>query len=140
MGLARFVAERWDDLDVDFRRFYGLDLADACWGPDQLGVRRLSVYVERLPADSTVARSEGFAWDDLREMTATLVELSHDTAISNRAMVGSLTGKRFPGPREPLRFPRPTVEVAKAVAETSDAAPPLDRHAVRVALLGPRRR
>jgi len=55
--LSELVALLRDDADVveaDLQRFYGVDLA-AYWR-GELSLRRLSVLVSRLPADSATAR------------------------------------------------------------------------------------
>lgn len=128
MSLVRLLEEHWDALDADFQRFYGLDLAAACWGPEEIGLRRLHVLIQHLPTDSALSRSMGWAWDDHREMTATLVELQHDQAVSARALVQAFSGKKFRGPPEPLRWPRPQIEVPVAPQ-------PLSREQIRNTLL-----
>jgi hypothetical protein len=58
-GLARTLDEYWGPVEADFRRFYRLDLREACWGPEALGVRHLHSLVRNLPADSALAYAVG---------------------------------------------------------------------------------
>jgi hypothetical protein len=109
MGLAVLLADHWNAIEADFARFYGLDLAACCFGPDQVGVRRLYALVSCLPPSSSLARRLEWSWDEERELAAVLVELSHDIAASSRAMVQALSGKRWSGPARPLRWPRPAL-------------------------------
>jgi hypothetical protein len=87
------LTEYWDALDADFRHHYQLDLEACCFGPDAFGVRRMRAYISQLPGDSALARELGH-WDDMREMTATLIELE----------VNAHRGKDDP----PFRYPRPS--------------------------------
>lgn len=140
LGTARLLSDYWDEIDADFARYYGMDLAAACFGPDHVGLRRLRGLIGGLPTTSSLARSLGWAWSDHNEMTAVLIELAHDQAASARAMVMALSGKKWSGPKEPLRWPRPSIALASAATTTAATAarsprPPLDRHAIRNILL-----
>jgi hypothetical protein len=134
MGVVAVLSDHWTAIESDFARFYGLDLARCCFGPDQVGMRRLYALISTLPPSSTLAQRLHWSWDDERELTATLVELTHDIATSSRALVQSMSGKRYRGPKEPLRWPRPAVpELAPPPpAET----PKLTIGAVRSMMLG----
>ena len=121
-GLAVLLGEHWEALDFDFRAHLGLDLEDCCWGPGALGVRRLKGYISRLPADSAIAREMGWSWDQMRDMTATLIEVM----VNQHRKKGT----------EPWRYPRPDA-VLEAAAKAAEAnRPPLSRAAMRAALHG----
>lgn len=114
------LAEHWDALDFDFRNKLGLDLEECCFGRDHIGVRRLKAYISQMPPDSAIAREMGWSWDELREMTATLVEL----AVNERRQKKS----------DPIfKWPRPSDLLERAVEKPK---PKLSRQAVRAALLG----
>lgn len=132
LGIVTMLREHWDELDADFQRYYALDLGAVCFGPDHAGLRRIHALIVSLPPDSALARSMGWAWDDEREMTATLIELVHDQASSARAMVNALSGKRkWNGPPKPLRWPRPAVPTPRAPRPAPSETGPLDRAAIR---------
>jgi hypothetical protein len=135
LGTARLLSDYWDEIDADFARYYGMDLAAACFGPDHIGVRRLKGLIGSLPHTSALARAMGWAWSDEAEMTAVLVELLHDQAASTRAVVQALSGKKWNGPKEPLRWPRPELRLPAPPTPPRPPAPPLDRHAIRRILL-----
>lgn len=119
-GVALLLAEHWDALDADFRRFYNLDLEECCFGPREFGVRRLKAYIGNLPPDSSIARLMGWSWDEMREMTATLIELE----VNSRRQKKS----------DPIfKYPRPS-DLLRAAQEKP---PPLTREGMRAALLGP---
>lgn len=129
-GLLDLIERFYDEIDADFQRFYGLDLGEACWGPDHIGVRRLYVLITRLPQESALARVLGWPWPDQTELTAALVELLYDVAGSARAQVQATTGKKFKG-ADPLELPRP---------QPADLAEPepdrtFDRGSIRSALI-----
>lgn len=118
-GVAILLAEHWDALDVDFRRHFGLDLEECCFGPNEFGVRRLKAHISRLPPDSATAREMGWSWDEMREMTALLVEV----AVNSRRQKDS----------DPIfKYPRP----GALLAAIEDKAPPLTREGIRAAFLG----
>lgn len=102
----------WDDLDADFLRFYGRDLVEACWGPKQMGVRRLGALIARLPAESAFQKAVmGGAWSEMHEMVAALLELTHyGAAASGQVAAAHSKGQKFKGPDpKDLRIPRPRV-------------------------------
>lgn len=120
-GVAILLAEHWDALDADFRRHYGLDLEACCWGPEAIGVRRLKAYISQLPHEtSALAREMGWQWDEMREMTATLVELT-------------VNDRRSKATDPVFKWPRPADLVAGMEPEPK---PSLTRAGVRVALMG----
>lgn len=135
LGTARLLSDYWDEIDADFARYYGLDLADACFGPNHVGLRRLRGLIGGLPHTSALARAMGWAWSDEAEMTAVLVELVHDQAASTRAVVQALGAKKWSGPKEPLRWPRPELKLPSLAPPSPPAAAPMDRHAIRRMLL-----
>jgi hypothetical protein len=71
-SLGRIVDERWNAVEADFQRFYGLDLrtniVDA-------GVRRIWALVEGLPPDAAVWREDSpFVTRDPASLLGLLVE------------------------------------------------------------------
>lgn len=119
VGVAVLLSEHWDALDFDFRRFLGLDLEECCFGPNELGVRRLKAYIAHLPPESAIAREMGWSWDEMREMTATLIEV----AVNIRRQ----------SDQDPIfKYPRP-----KALLDRiEEKPPPLTIKGVRAALMG----
>lgn len=122
VGVVVLLDEHWDELDADFRHHYGLDLEQCCWGPRAIGVRRLKSYISRLPPTSALAVAMGWSWDELREMTATLVDL-----VANQRR----TKKSDPV----FRYPRP-----KGLTGVTTQKPVLTREGMRAALMGSQRR
>ncbi|QNO12676.1 tail assembly chaperone [Arthrobacter phage Tweety19] len=64
ISLVRLLREDSDVVEADLQRFYGVDLADFWRG--ELSIRRLSVLISKLPADSaTVAKASDLSpgWD-----------------------------------------------------------------------------
>jgi hypothetical protein len=119
VGVLSVLAESWDEIDADFRRHYHLDLADACWGgPDGhgIGFRRLWALLVRLPLDSSLARSRGWAWTHGDELAALAVEVA--------------VNQHRPKGKPMWQYPRP------GQPADSPAAPELDRAAVRGAFMG----
>jgi hypothetical protein len=51
------LRDHFDALEADFRRYYQLDLAGACWGTDEIGGRELVGMIRNLPSDSATARA-----------------------------------------------------------------------------------
>lgn len=88
-------------------REYGIVLGDALWGPEPLGVRRLTALVAGLPPAGSLGRDlDPFlaaGWDSATELTAMVAELVDH---SNRMylMANSKKGTRLP---PPLFIPRP---------------------------------
>lgn len=121
VGVAVLLGDHWGALDFDFRHVLGLDLEECCFGPDALGVRRLKDYIAYLPSTSAIAREMGWSWDDMREMTATLIEL----AVNQRRKKGT----------KPFKYPRPGDLLRNAMKQ--EERPPLTRQGMRAALLGP---
>ncbi|MFD0044746.1 hypothetical protein ACFVGV_06100 [Pseudarthrobacter scleromae] len=62
--LVALLKRETDTVEADLQRFYRVDLADFWRG--ELSLRRLSVLIHHLPADSATARATGDAspgWD-----------------------------------------------------------------------------
>jgi hypothetical protein len=108
-------------LDFDFLGL-GLDLGECCWGPDHIGVRRIRDLISQLGPDSAIAREMGWSWDDMREMTATLIEV----AVNKRRKKGTT----------PYKVPRPKGLWETARSASADAEP-LTRAGVRAAFMTP---
>jgi len=111
LGVVELLNEQFDTIEADFQRFYGLDLGEACWGDNHVGVRRLMALIRGLPPESTLSRVTGDWWTEGHELTASLVELTH--AVAQASQLSAQTGwaqvagkKQFPKP-DPLKIPRP---------------------------------
>lgn len=133
-GIVAVLGDHWIAIESDFARFYGLDLARCCFGRDEVGIRRLHALISTLPPSSTLAHRLNWAWDDERELAATLVELSHDIATSSRALVQTMSGKRYKGPSKPMRWPRP--DIAALAPPPPVEKPKLTISDVRTMMLG----
>jgi hypothetical protein len=117
-GVAVLLDEHWDALDVDFRRHYGLDLEEVCFGPNEFGVRRLYAYISRLPPDSALARELGWSsWDQTHELIATLIEVE-------------INAKRTQDTDPIFRYPRPI-----GLADEDEPDEPMTVESIRAALL-----
>lgn len=86
---------------------YALDLRDALWGENPVGVRRLNALVSALPVSSATARSADpdVGWSQEDELLASIFDvlgLSNHLFLS--ANVTDRDRKLLPGP---TRFPRP---------------------------------
>jgi hypothetical protein len=55
--IAQVLASYWDAVEADLQRFYGINTAQACWGVDEVGARRLLVLIRGLPYESALARA-----------------------------------------------------------------------------------
>jgi len=54
-GVAAMLAEHWDALEGDWSIHHHRDLVADAFGPDQIGVRKLKVYIEALPDEDRVS-------------------------------------------------------------------------------------
>lgn len=86
---------------------YALDLRDALWGENPIGVRRLNALVSSLPADSATVRAldPNGGWTQEHELLASIVDfigMSNHLFLS--ANVSDKDRKLLP---KPSRFPRP---------------------------------
>lgn len=126
-GLAAFIVDNWGPLRADFRRFYGLDLAEAVGGgPDGwgLGLRDLQDLIAGLPPESAVAARHGWHWTQRDEMAAALVEIAHQNAWATGAIMRASYAairRRPPRPQKPLRVPRPIDQSRRGVKARSVA-------------------
>lgn len=130
-GVNAMLSDHWDALEGDWSIYHHRDLVADCYGPNQIGVRKLLVYIEALPSDSATARARRW-WTDRDEQQAVQVEVLGDIARSTRQLVALQlkSGKYDPG--EPaLSWPRPWVEV-----QPQNDTPPLTREGMRAALMG----
>jgi len=110
VGLPEFLSEWWEAIEADFQRFYGLDLAQACWGSQAVGVRRLHNLIQRLPDASELGRAlagPAADWDDRTELLAVIGDRLGDALFLLQGLGGVKQPQRFP----PL--PRPPVETGE---------------------------
>lgn len=138
-GVAAFVHTNWVTLEGDFQVYHGLNLITCCYGPDQVGVRRLKVLVEALPPESATAQALRTAWTERDEQGAVAAELLADISRSLRHLITlQLTKNRTFTDPMPLVWPRPAIAVPPK--PTAPTGPPvLTRDAVRSALTRRRR-
>jgi hypothetical protein len=62
----------------------------------------------RLPDDSLFAiATRGQPWDQMSEIHAALVEISHATWHASASLASAMTEGKYRGPKKPLRIPRP---------------------------------
>lgn len=86
------------------RRFYGVDLAGALYGPERMSPARLRALIERLPPDSAFAFDQDLWWSPQLELLATIAEAIggvQQMLGSLHAQLAALGGKR--GARNPIR-------------------------------------
>lgn len=98
--------ERFEALEADFARYYGVDLRAACWGDHPVGMRRLRALIRGLPLDSALGRSVAphrLEWSTTEELLATLIEV---TDAGNVMFFAAHSKPGTPRPR-PIRVPRP---------------------------------
>lgn len=86
-----------------------LDLRQALWGSDFIGVRRLEALVNSLPRDSATVRAldpqfAGSGWDTQTELLATIAELV-DQHSRLYIMANSKKGAK---PPRAIQIPRPS--------------------------------
>lgn len=130
-GVNAILERHWDVLEGDWSIHHHRDLVADCFGPAQIGVRRLKNYIEALPEQSATARAMKW-WSNADELGATQVEVLGDIARSTRQLVALQTKDGKYNPKEQaLTWPRPWVEV-QPVPEKA----PLTRDGMRAALLG----
>jgi hypothetical protein len=87
------------------RRFYGLDLAEALYGPRRLSVGRLRALVERLPPESSLAFEQGSWWTPELELLATIAESIGEVLRMLQAFGGRKGSIKNP---ITIRRPKPT--------------------------------
>lgn len=107
--IVPFLEEYFDEVEADFLRYYGLDLREALWGEDWIGVRRICALVEGLPSDSALGRKgdpPGGRWSTTDELLAVLIEV---VDVGNRMFLKAHTA---PGTDvgNPIHIPRPWEE------------------------------
>lgn len=101
------LEKSWGPLEADFQRYYTMNLARCCWGPDQVGVRRLLSLIMHLPPDSALARSSGKVWSNQDEAAAFAAEMLADASRSLRQLVDFKAKGKY-RPKFPVKWPRPT--------------------------------
>jgi len=88
-GLPDFLAERWEALEADFARYYHLDLTQACWGEEAVGVRRLHTLIQHLPRTPATVRAllgDLADWGTTEELLAATVDrLGEVTSLLHHA-------------------------------------------------------
>lgn len=93
---------------------YGLDLREALWGTEPIGVRRLVSLVSSLPITSATAQAldpnEGWSQED--ELLASIVDM---IGVNTQVLIQANGGKG----KEPMRFPRPS-DFNKRRAQSSE--------------------
>jgi hypothetical protein len=96
---------------------YNLDLREALWGEDAVGVRHLIALVRHLPDGSAVTRAAG-GWSQKEELLATVVDT---LGVSNHMylMAHSEKGTKLP---DPVHFPRPWEDLKQEEAEVDTTA------------------
>jgi hypothetical protein len=127
LGLCELIDEYGAALLADFRRFYGIDLAEALYGSQPIAPRLLLALAEELPDESALAAAvrggpHHRGWTVTAHLMASVID-----AVGEAAWVTAQANskKRV---RRPHRFPRPTsprrrpVTVA-ALAERFGAPP-----------------
>ncbi|MGV9263157.1 hypothetical protein ACWDRR_00670 [Kitasatospora sp. NPDC003701] len=133
IALAGLIDQHGDDIDADFRRYYGLDVADV--GTPGLTWRRLGALVNRLPREGCYARAvvgaEEAEWTTDRHLLASVVDHLRGTNYLLGGLLVANGAKRNPvPPPEPIK--RPGVEMPagerkgkgfKALAEKMGARP-----------------
>lgn len=111
-GLAGVLADRWELVEADFQRFYGLDLrAEFARQP----LRRVSALVSGLPADAVTWRQDGWPVGD--ELLATLIEVTDSWSRALFELAAGEKSIQVPGPIE-IRRPGSTAETPAPRAET----------------------
>lgn len=87
---------------------YGIDLRQACYGPERIGVRRLHAFVYGLPKDSSTFRAldPNKGWTQTDELIASLIQVVDE---GNRLFLAANVkqGTRLP---EPIQIRRPWEE------------------------------
>lgn len=114
-GLWRLIRTAWAPLEADFARYYHLELPELVFGPNQrVPLRRLSVLITHLPADSAFLR---FVADELEPLPAPWSTGDHLLALvaelidkTNRILEAVYTKAGSKAPK-PLRIPRPGEEL-----------------------------
>lgn len=90
------------------RRYYGLDLAEALYGPRRLAPSRLRTLIEQLPQESAYAREQGAWWTPELELLATIAEVIGEVHRLLQGLGGVKQAKN------PVRVTRPKVASAGA--------------------------
>lgn len=83
-------------LEGGFQSHHHMSLVRACWGPEEVGIRRLLALLLDLPPASRAGRALGM-WSEEDEQAALAVELVADTAATSRAIASLLmpSGKTY---------------------------------------------
>ncbi|GAU66658.1 hypothetical protein SSP35_03_03060 [Streptomyces sp. NBRC 110611] len=109
LALCELTDEYGTALLADFRRFYGLDLAEALFGSQPVAPSLLLGLVEELPEDSALAAAvrggpHHRGWTVSAHLLASVIDAVNDAAwITAQAN----SRKRI---RRPRRFPRPAAD------------------------------
>lgn len=101
------MREHFDSVEADFAAVYAIDLRDALWGENPVGVRRLNALVSALPADSATVRSvdPNDGWSQEDELLASIFDVvGMGNHLFLSANVQEKDRKLLP---KPARFPRP---------------------------------
>ena len=131
-GVVAMLEDHWGTLEGDWSIHHHRDLVADVFGPAAIGVRKLRVYIEALPASSATARVMKWAWTEREEQGASQVEMLGDIARSTRQLVAMQTKNGKYDPKDPaLTWPRPWVEVTPEPEKA-----PLTREGMRAALMG----
>lgn len=105
----------WGQVEADFQREYGLDLAACVWGPNRIGVRRLDVLVRELPTTARLYQTaQGGSWGVTEELLAQCVELLY-LQVSAFMAANSRKPKRV----KPQQIPRPTYKLTTGPQEAA---------------------
>lgn len=110
-GVAAMLSGHWPAVEADWALHYHRDLLADCFGPAEIGVRKLRSLLEGLPPSSNLAKSADW-WSDEDELAATSVELLADIALASASGVAVQLpkGKKY-DPKRPLTWPRRGVKV-----------------------------
>jgi hypothetical protein len=115
-GLVAVLTERWDAIEADFARYYHLDLTDACFGPGQVGARKVLNLVRHLPSEGALGRVENpdwWWWRPEHEYLAVGAELAVARLESSERHRAVSTGRTFKQVVLP-ELPRPWRERTRA--------------------------
>lgn len=99
------MTAHWASTEADFQRYYGLNLAQACYGASPLGTRRLMALLRGLPQESNFQRelNPDTGWGYQEELLALLAELMD---YGNRLFYAAAPFKSKKK-MEPIKIPRP---------------------------------
>lgn len=115
-------------LDGTFQSHHGLRLADVCFGPNEVGVRRLRALLMDLPQSSPAGRALGM-WTDDDEREALAVEVAADAATTLRVIASLWMDKGKSYDAEPaLRWEHPNRPV------TGEEEPEMTHESIHAAI------